>query len=534
MSFFATVSSTSARRSRQAGGQALMAVLGVLVMLGIMVSLALSLSTSTKSGTEREGRTQAAIQAADSAINRYVSRLVEDPYYYMHVVDAAEDTRMAAGQPYPAGSNYAQTGVFDWTYAGPPANWAFIGDSPYGAVLYSLRVKPSNDGLHTMITATGRVTGLPPVNGGIGPQPVGSGAVTRTVEATISPESTAGYQLISNTWANYGSVTNGKIYVNGWFNQGVNAPSPPGYASNSVYARDFICSNQGGGCASSTISSQWYNTGNSTPVRTPAPEYLASDTTPSFSTRFPTPIDFTRFTSNITSIRDYAIGSGTAFLGSPAGTVYMLRFSADGRYQVWTVNGSFNNAVNTTPAGVTYTLVRAATALPVPAVLYFDKPVIVGDSSRASVGDSVVNGRVTVATSGDITIGGQVSPVDQADDVIGLIAAGNVTFSNTLPNSAFVQASIMAQTGNIQSASTPTGHCNAGAGAPTNGDTDLRKSLLTYVGASITEHICGISNAWTVRNWSWDEGRKNFVPPLFPTLDGTYQIQSWREVTTPS
>jgi type II secretory pathway pseudopilin PulG len=522
-----TVSSTSAARARRSGGQALMAVLGVLTMLGIMVSLALTLSTSTKNGTAREGRTQAAIQAADSAINRYVSRLVEDPYYYMHIVDQAEDVRTANGVAYGPGSNYAQAGVFNWTYSGPPQNFAYIGEGPYGAVQYSLRVEPSINGLTTKITATGRVTGLPAVNNGTGPQPVAANAVTRTVEATISPESVAGYQLISESSANYGSLTNGKIYVKGNFSQGFNTNGAAGFSRNSVYATGFICNNNIS-CTSSAPSATWYNIGNNNPVLPIAPEYLASDTTPPITSRFPTDIDFSRFSANITSIRDYAVGAGTAFIGGPE-TAYMLKFSANGTYQVWAVTGNYQNWVATTPVGVVYTPIGGARTLQSPvAVLYFDKPVIVGDSSRAAIGDSVVDGRVTVASTSDITIGGNLGPEVATDDVIGLIAKDNITFANTLPTQAVVNASLLAQTQDIQSATDPSqpGHCNVGPQKP--------NSLLTYSGAQITHEICGFSMSWVSRNWSWDQNRGNFVPPLFPTLDGTYEIDSWREVTTPS
>ena len=78
----------------------------------------LSFARSSTQQTARQGRTDIALQAADAGINEYESRLVEDPRYYDHWVDRAEDPRI---DPYGAvhAPGTAWTPGVSWTYAGP-------------------------------------------------------------------------------------------------------------------------------------------------------------------------------------------------------------------------------------------------------------------------------------------------------------------------------------------------------------------------------------------------------------------------------
>ncbi len=97
-------------------GSSLIATIALTGMLALLVVASLSYARSTTAQTAREGRSDIALEAADAGINQYVSRLVEDPRYYDHWVDLAEDPRIdspglvhAPGTPWTPGE--------PWTYA---------------------------------------------------------------------------------------------------------------------------------------------------------------------------------------------------------------------------------------------------------------------------------------------------------------------------------------------------------------------------------------------------------------------------------
>ncbi len=520
MFFCETACSNNTNRHRSAGGQALIAALGVIVVLGILVSLALSVADFTKGSTTREGRSQQALQAADSAVNQYVGRLVEDPYYYLHYVDNAEDTRIVGGSSYAAGDDFRPTGSFQWTYGtGVPTKYIPLEKDAdnvavkgsYGYVDYSLRVRPSPDGLTTRITATGRV-------GGTGP-----GAVTRSVEATIKPQSVSDFQLISDGSQSYSSITTGKLYViNG--NLTMNAP---GFAEGSVYADGRICA---GSCAGgvSNIASSRFNTAATNPKR----EYIAGDTAPkNFSQRWPSPVDFTLFSVDNQNTRAFAAGANTLW-ADPSVGYWMIQFYDDGstvgKYNLWKMT-TWNQW---TGAATGRTPVVLGASLPDPiSVLYFDQPVVIGDYSWGGK-ESEVNGRVTVASKGEVFFGGNVKVKSHSDDVLGVIAGTYVTLARTLPPDTEIWSSIIGQGETGQTKTFRVSMCSGTGGLPP-------LNTLHFHGSEVEKGACiGTQypepDAYTpTRFWDWDENRKNLVPPLYPVLPGSYEISNWREVKTP-
>ena len=85
------------RRRRRGGpqsGSGLIATIALTGILALLVIASLSYARSTTTQTAREGRGDIALEAADAGINRYISRLVEDPRYYDHWIDTAEDPRI--------------------------------------------------------------------------------------------------------------------------------------------------------------------------------------------------------------------------------------------------------------------------------------------------------------------------------------------------------------------------------------------------------------------------------------------------------
>lgn len=479
------------RRATAQSGQTLVATLGVITMLGVLVVAGLNIASSTATGSASKAREGSAIQAADAAVNRYISRLVEDPDYPAHFVDQAEDSRIrAAGQVVPAGADWRLNGSEPtWTYAGAPSQWVTTGSGKYGSVRYSLRVTPPPIGSDTVtITATGQV-------GGDRPNPV-----SRTVQAQVRPSSISDFQLIADDTVTYGAAatTTGKIYSN-------NNLQHFGLALAPAYARNLVCA---GSCGSSS---------NTNPAIFKKGAY-ASDTNPNFTTFFPTPINFSRFTQDLTNVRDSAAASGSRFNDATA-NAWLVQFLSNGTYNVWKITGNPNLNFST---GTT-TLFASAT-IPATGAMYFDQPVIIGDNTKGI--NSVVNGRITLASPAEVYVGGNVNVADATDDVLGAISNNNVTFTTLLPDTTFVQMSLVAQRGWMQAATDPVGgssHCNV-AGS---------KSSLTLRGSQTSISGC-MSSQYASRTYEWDPALKYLRPPLFPIIEGSWETLYWREVNTPS
>ena len=132
------------RRRRRGGpqsGSSLIATIALTGILALLVIASLSYARSTTTQTAREGRGDIALEAADAGINRYISRLVEDPRYYDHWIDTAEDPRIdPSGVVHQPGT--AWTAGVPWTYAsGPSQTWVNLQESRFGTAAYSLRVR---------------------------------------------------------------------------------------------------------------------------------------------------------------------------------------------------------------------------------------------------------------------------------------------------------------------------------------------------------------------------------------------------------
>ena len=132
------------RRGRRRGSS-LITTIALTGILALLVMASLSFARSGTQQTARQGRADIAIQVADAGVNRYISRLVEDPRYYERWIDLAEDPRIdptgvvhAPGTPWTPGVS--------WTYAGPPQTWVELQEARFGEAAYSLRVTPPPPG----------------------------------------------------------------------------------------------------------------------------------------------------------------------------------------------------------------------------------------------------------------------------------------------------------------------------------------------------------------------------------------------------
>ena len=508
MSRFETSSSANGGRlARRQQGQTLMATLGVITVLGVLVAGGLRISNSSKTAAARDTRSELALEAADAAVQRYISRLVEDPLYATKFVDEAEDPRTnALGAAMPKAAAPATStpwdGSLNWSYAGPVTAWKVLkSGARYGTVDYSIRIKQGDSDLFT-ITATGRV-------GSDRPNPL-----RRTIEVKVRPTSISDFQMISNKDIRYGvsATSRGKLYSNRSLTHQGTALAPV-YAQNFVCVTTFPC-----GGSQATVNPTIFQKG-----------AWDSTTAEKFSDVFRSPIDFTKFTRSLDAIRDAATASGTRY-NDPTVSGWLVQFRATGDYYLWKITGAGN-------LGATMgTLSTKQGPFPVPTsgAMYFDQNVVISDESgitqnRAdgsgskATRSSVVDGRVTVATNGNAYVGGNILYEADYDDVLGIIASGETVITEYTPRTTTIRAAMLAQTGKWRSN-------NGGGNCPNSDCGDGNHDLLTYTGSTATADG-GFMSMFATRNYLYDVTLKSLRPPLYPVLEDSWETEYWREIT---
>lgn len=472
-------------------GSSLIATIALTGVLALMVVASLSYARSTTAQTAREGRGDIALEVADAGVNQYISRLVEDAYYYNHWVDRAEDPRIdPSGVVHQPGTPW--TAGVPWTYApGPPQTWTQLQDSRFGQAAYSLRITPPpSDSDLVTVQSTAQ-------SGRDQPNPV-----TRSIQSQIHPTSIADFQMISNATIKYGNTatTTGKLYSA----QDINHQ---GIAKAPAYAAHWVCSSSSFDCPSSYSPSTIFQAG----------AYDAT-TTPSFRDKFATPIDFSHFTQSRLDIKDAATTGGTAF-NDPSVNAWMVQFLADGRVRIWKVT-------NTSDLGYQIGTLGCPQTINVPSngAMYFEQSVIVSDGSSKTDScnstngprPSVVNGRVTIATKANVYIGGNITYAAPGDDVLGLIAANELIIAKYTPTNLSWRAASLAQAGQWR-----TYESNA----------DGHQSMI-YTGSQTTANG-GYASMFNTRQYQYDDTLKYLRPPFYPVLESSWDTFYWRQVAPP-
>jgi hypothetical protein len=465
------------------------AITGILALL-VLASLSFARSSTTQ--TARQGRGDIAIQVADAGVNRYISRLVEDPRYFDRWIDLAEDPRI---DPYGAVHlpGTAWTPGVAWTYAGPSQTWVQLQDARFGAAAYSLRVAPPAPGSDLVtVQSTGQASRNSP------------SPVTRSVQSQIHPSSIADFQMISNASIKYGSTANttGKLYSAGDINHQGTALAP-------AYAQHWVCSNNAFNCPSSSVPASTFQAG-----------AYDSATVPSFQDKFPTPIDFSHFTQSRLDIKDAAEAGGTAWNDSSA-NAWLVQFLADGRARVHKITGSSDVGASLNTIGCPVTV-----NVPANGAMYFEQSVIVSDGSTktdscsSTVGprDSVVNGRVTIATKGNVYVGGNIAYASSGDDVLGLISANEVIIAKYAPGNLTWRAASLAQSGQWRTY---------------QGSATGNHISMTYIGSQTTADG-GYASMYNTRSYQYDDTLQRLRPPFYPILEGSWETFYWREVQPPA
>ncbi len=476
-------------------GQSLIATIMVTSVVGLLLVASLSWARSSTSQSTRQVRGDVALEAAEAGLQSYLSRIVEDPRYWRHYVDGAEDPRVNTtlggtvlpGVAWPNGSS--------WTYTGTSTTWKPLQNARLGQASYSLRVQPAaDDASAVQVQSTARV--MP--SGGQNP-------VVRSIQARVAPLSIADFQMISNSSIAYGAAatTTGKLYSS------VNIVHA-GTAQAPLYAANLICRSAGGlNC----------NRSDATNVAFQAGAYDRT-TTPSFRAKFPTPIDFSSFTEDLTDIRAAAQAVGVYRTAADA-SAWMIQFLATGQVRIWKVTG--NGDLGRVVPALQCPEVVNMPAGNQPFFMYFEQPVIVGngnnitDACGATSGSraSVVDGQVTVASRSTVYIGNNISYETDGDDVLGLIASGDMIITKYTPQTLNWRAATLAQNGEWRTYDGTQSH-----------------TAMTFTGSTATSDG-GYASMFGTRVYNYDTTLQSLRPPLYPTLEGSWSIQYWREVTPP-
>lgn len=483
-------------RSRQ-HGSTIVATMALSAIVAIFVTISLSLALSTDAGTSNEGRGAVAIQAADAGVNQYVSRLVEDPKYWLHYVDPAEDTRRAEdGTLFAPGSAWTRAADEGWDYvpAAVPAREVQPAAARHGQAVYRLRITPPATGSDIV---TIQATGTAGANL--------SEPLSRTVQSQVNPSSIADFQIVSNASIGYGSTatTTGRLYSRADIDH-------RGRAQADVFAGRYACSN-GGGCSGPSHPSSVYEA-----------DVYDSTTDPPFSQTEAANIDFARFANSLTEIRGAAQANGYAF-NDPLVSAWLVQFLPNGTFNLHRIIASLNPGTDLGVMGCAQNY-----AVPPSGAIHFAQSVIVSEGYRDGGGagrldlcgnrgprDSVVDGRVTIATDRNVYVGGNITYETSGDDVLGLIARDNVVMAAYAPDVMSWRAATLAQTGSWYT-------------QLTNGS----KTKMTYTGSQTTAGG-GYATMFRSREYNYDETLQFLRPPFYPIIEGSWRTRYWREVSSP-
>lgn len=245
---------------------------------------------------------------------------------------------------------------------------------------------------------------------------------------------------------------------------------------------------------------------------------------------FPVPgVDFDSVSADLAAIRDMAMEPEGFYRAASGRQGYHVEFLANGTFNLYTVQSRIPycqwwgrcRQQRYDLGGENF---NGNFAIPANGAMFFEDDVWV---------DGVVDGRVTVAagrfpenpsTYREIYISDNITYEEVgSDDVLGLIAQGDIIVPLNVPEDMTIQAAALSQYGSIYRPLYRSNYQNS-----------LQNSL-TFFGSQIsfngggwkwgTPPVSGFFNT----NHIYDGNLRYFVPPGFPTGD-TYELISWEEV----
>jgi Tfp pilus assembly protein PilX len=457
----------------------------VVFLTAAVAMLSVSLIDLVRGDSTRSAKatvSDAAFQAAEAGLDDYTSKLLDDNQFFLHDVALGESTRRSSGGTLVspgASTPTAWTYGTTWTYPNGKNNWRSLTNG----YEYNIQITaPTATNKWSIVVATGRKQGTT--------------SPSRVIEEWLRPSSVSDFQMISNISVSYGSTatTFGKIYANGNINH-------QGTAFANLYAENSV-------------------TGGPT-MMNGALKYDSSNIGTVIKSH---PINFASFATSLVDISRAAQLSGIYLNDATAGA-WQLTFNSDGTVNVKKCNGT--NQTSSTPPTCTQV---AGYPKPVPSngAIYVEQSAIIagGTSSCTDPGRPgylpvrnmtnavCVDGRVTVASNQQIIIGDDIGYVNSAggDDVLGLIAKGDMIVAEWAPQTLNWRAATIAQTGEWSSASSGGSH-----------------TTMTFMGSTATAQG-GQMSMFDTRNYNYDDSLLYLQPPWFPTIGDAYTVLLFREL----
>lgn len=472
------------RSLRDERGFAMVYVVLVMMVMSSIAFVTLESIQHEQTTSYSQTNKQTAYQAAEAGIDDYLAKMKDNPQYYGQAVHMAESTR----RDLPTSTNVAAaTGCTATSKPTAPA-WAYAtvlaapaGGSPAGApewsypngkdrwcqtvngYEYNLQITPPTASNPTVtIVSTGRKTGATNTKD------------SRVIQEVMSPNSIVRYYRIVNTSVTFADVTttNGLVFAN-------QSITHHGTATADLFAGNSI-----------TISPQSPGIG------------LTNGATA--NPNQPT-INFGGFLASLGDIKRAAgVNSPSTDFEDATRDAWKLVFSSAGTYTAQACDMNGGSAVYLVSPTTNCASALGPYTVPTNGAIYSTQDVIVSGT---------VKGRVTVASNNNIIVGGALNPNTPGTDVIGLNALNDLWVADYVPTTLTWSASIIAQNGTWQAATTGTNH-----------------TVLTFRGMAVTQDG-GSFGEWTgTHDYGYDANLTFLIPPWFPSLGSPWISTLFREL----
>ena len=243
-------------------------------------------------------------------------------------------------------------------------------------------------------------------------------------------------------------------------------------------------------------------------------------TNPTTTQLYPSGVPFSQFTDDLADIKTTATAQGNLF-NDAAAKGWLVQFTAAGKANIWRITSGTSsglastlNTLSTTECNSSTTYSKTLTNF---SVMWFTQPVVIGSvyNPCATTGalDSVLDGRVTIGTDDDIYVGGNISYENQRRRHPRPDGDQRRHHHQRRALHAHLAGATLAQNGQWR----------------TNGSTGSNKNTMTFTGSQAM-YNGGSAGMFDTRVYNYDDTLVFQRPPLFPTIEGTWETVYWREV----
>ncbi|MFT7650216.1 MAG: hypothetical protein ACI8Y4_004985 [Candidatus Poriferisodalaceae bacterium] len=492
---------------------------------GLVIFLALIMmmrnSVTQYENARFEEREDVMLAQMEAVSDRYMSKLHNDAAYHFRWVDEFERTRTCTDATdvvnyltdrAPGQAWFPNCGSWSYTVAASAEAWRrhpLTTDDDDGVVL--LEVHPGADRGYLELEIAGQIERR---------------GQWRAMSVEIFPPSVSGFQWMSELDLRFtpGAETQGPVYSG---NDVIYSGPAPGNAMANVLADGEIVE------APTFVGA--------------AAGFDSGGTYSDIRDKFPEELVFDDFWDDISLLQTVACDQGGLCLNSATATAYMIHPIMQGatpKLSVWSASVANSNGClegdewwwqlsNSAVSGWSPPIIHD---YPSNGVVWANGPVIVGNRSLPGqrgavvVGDPLTIVAGTIDTPRDIVIGGSISYANANDDVIGLVATGDLVIDpqgtgQVTPGVFTIHGAFLAMEGQLRVARS----CGRWGALLDNAGA----SQLEVVGAIATRNTGDLASYFVDRDYSFDPRFFTLAPPFFPRVAPNFSFVDWREVPIP-